>query len=105
MNWGYFLDDLVERDMVREANHHLIKISDEIWQFGDISNGCYYELTLAMNLNHPIRFFTVSGHLNEIKEIQNVNEIAFEDELVKEIGVETFREELANYLQSKNAHV
>ena len=57
MNWGYFLDDLVERDLIRDANTRLIEISDEIWQFGEISNGCYRKLLLGIERGMPIRFF------------------------------------------------
>ncbi len=52
MNWGYFLDDLVERDLIRDTDTRLIEISDEVWQFGEISNGCYHELLLGNGAGH-----------------------------------------------------
>ena len=48
MNWGYFLDDMVDRDLVRKANTRLIELSDEIWQFGEISNFIFRCLSRIM---------------------------------------------------------
>ena len=101
MNWGYFLDDLVERDLIRDANTQLIEMSDEIWQFGEISNGCYHELLLGMERGMSIKLFTVSGQIDEIKSINNLDNLVFEQELSDEIDVEKFRQKLKEH-QSRN---
>lgn len=90
MNFGYFLDDLVDRDKVRKANNVMIDKSDELWQFGEISNGCYHEILLAIKQGKMVRFFTVSGKISEIKPIKKVSELQFEDELREKIDVEAF---------------
>ena len=69
---------------------------DELWQFGIISNGCYHEIKLAMNLNKKIKFFEIGKTVNDIKEI-NINEIEFEEELEKEFNMDEFKQELINY--------
>ena len=97
MNWGYFLDDLVERDLIRDANTRLIEISDEIWQFGEISNGCYHELLLGIERGMPIRFFTAGGKIDTIKPIDILDDLVFEQELSNEIDIEKFRQKLKNY--------
>ena len=97
MNWGYFLDDLVERDLIRDANTRLIEISDEIWQFGEISNGCYHELLLGIERGMPIRFFTAGGKIDTIKPIDNLDHLVFEQELSNEIDIKKFRQKLKNY--------
>lgn len=96
MNWGYFLDDLVERENIRNANSELIKMSDEIWQFGEISNGCYHELVLAMERKMPIKFFTVGGRIDDIGSL-NVDELVFEEETAREINAQDFIEKLKKY--------
>ena len=96
MNWGYFLDDLVERDIVRKANAELIKKSDELWQFGEISNGCYHELALAMKRKIPIKFFTVGGLMTDISPI-SIDELVFEEEVAKEVDIQEFIEKLRKY--------
>ncbi|MCR5572596.1 MAG: hypothetical protein K6F57_02375 [Candidatus Saccharibacteria bacterium] len=97
MNWGYFLDDMVERDLVRKANTKLIELSDEIWQFGEISNGCYHELLLGMKRGMPIKFFTVDGKNNAIDSVDNLDNLVFEQELSSEIDIEKFRQKLKEY--------
>ena len=99
MNWDYFLGDMVKRDLVRKANTHLIKLSDEIWQFGEISNGCYHELLLGIKQRIPIKYFTASDQINTIKPINNLDDLAFEQELSDEIDIEKFRQELKEYQQ------
>ena len=94
MNWGYFLDDLVERDLIRDANTQLIEMSDEIWQFGEISNGCYHELLLGMERGMSIKLFTVGGQIDAIEPIDDLDNLIFEQELSDEIDVEEFRDKL-----------
>ena len=74
----------------------IIYLSDELWQFGIISNGCYHEIKLAMELNKKIKFFNLGKYIKEI----NINDIEFEDELKKEINIATFIEELDEYCKN-----
>lgn len=97
MNWGYFLGDLVERDKIRKANARLIEISNEVWQFGKISNGCYHELLLAMKRKMPIKFFTIGGQIDAIRPITNLDDLAFENELAKEIDTQRFKQKIEEY--------
>jgi hypothetical protein len=105
MNWGYFLDDMVDRDLVRKANTRLIELSNEIWQFGEISNGCYHELLLGMKRSIPIKFFTVGGQIDMIKPIGDLNDLIFEQELADEIDIEEFRQRLKEYQSSKSTSI
>lgn len=95
-NWDYFMNDMVDRALTVRANNNLIVISDELWQFGIISNGCYHELKLAMKLGKPIRFFSIGKRVEDIKPI-DVKELEFEEELREEYDVEEFAAELASY--------
>jgi hypothetical protein len=42
MQFGYFLLDRVDRDAVRNANNTLLKLTDELWVFGDVSDGVLF---------------------------------------------------------------
>ena len=95
-NWDYFMNDMVDRKLTVRGNNNLIYLADELWQFGIISNGCYHEIKLAMNLNKKIKFFEIGKTVNDIKEI-NINEIEFEEELEKEFNMDEFKQELINY--------
>ena len=42
--FGYYLYELVDRDLVRNANNNILKRSDELWVFGDVSDGVLAEI-------------------------------------------------------------
>jgi len=65
----YFLLDTVDRDKIRESNNTLVERSDELWTFGEVSNGVASEIALAKKLSKPIRYFSIIGS-KEIKEIE-----------------------------------
>lgn len=96
-NWDYFMNDMVDRDLTVRANNNLIMISDELWQFGIISNGCYHEIKLAMNLNKKLRFFSLGKKLENIKEI-TITDLKFESELSDEYDMNTFIKEIEEYI-------
>ncbi len=69
MNFEYFLLDTVDRDLVRNGNNNIVKRCDEIWVFGEISDGVLKEIELAKKLNKTIRYFDISNLPEQIKEI------------------------------------
>ncbi|HBA38111.1 MAG TPA: hypothetical protein DCY94_05260 [Firmicutes bacterium] len=96
-NWDYFMDDMVDRKLTMRGNNNLIYLADEIWQFGVISNGCYHEIKLAMELKKRIKFFAVGKTLEEIKPIE-IDDLQFEKELIDEIDVDELKKELNEYV-------
>ena len=64
----YFLLDTIDRDIIRASNNALVEKADELWVFGDISNGVLAEIKLAKKSNKPIRYFQVISS-KDIKEI------------------------------------
>ena len=81
----YFLGDRVDRDLVRQGNNNLIRIVDELWVFGTISNGVLDEILLAKKLKKSIRFFTIDNRADEIKRVQPKN-LHFEREVYNLTG-------------------
>ncbi len=82
--FGYFLYDLVDRDLVRAANMRIIETVDEIWQYGAVSDGCLAEIRQALILGKPLRFFSVGKTVETIREL-SVDEIEFEAVSIREI--------------------
>jgi hypothetical protein len=68
------------------ANNNLLKISNELWVFGSISDGVLAEIKLAKQLNKPIRYF-------RIMKSKEIEEISKEDAEFEE-GLEVYRDEL-----------
>ena len=79
--FGYYLNELVERDSVRNANNVLLDRCDELWVYGQISDGVLAEIERFKKSGKPIKFFDIFN-INEIKEISK-NELVFEDDLKK----------------------
>ena len=80
-NFGYYLYELVPRDVVRNGNNNVLKRCDELWVFGEVSDGVLAEIVVFKNLGKPIRFFDISKLPKEVKEISK-------EELIFESGVE-----------------
>ncbi len=57
MMFSYFLLDTVDRHALSDANNDLIKRSDELWVFGDISDGVREEIKLAKQLGLPVKYY------------------------------------------------
>ena len=64
----YFLLDTVDRDKIRASNNTLVERADELWVFGEQSDGVIAEIKLAKKCGKPIRYFDVIKS-KEIKEI------------------------------------
>ena len=76
MNFDYYLGEGVEREKVREANNILVKKCDELWVFGEISNGVAKEIKIAEENNLCVRYFSIDNNCF-IKEI-NREEVKLE---------------------------
>jgi hypothetical protein len=80
MVFGYFLNDRVNRNLVRQGNNQLIQSCKELWVFGPIADGVLFEIALAKTNRKPIRFFELGTKIDEIKEV-DIENIAFEPEV------------------------
>ncbi len=45
--FDYFVMDTIDRDLVRRANNNLIRIANELWVFGPISDGVLAEIKMV----------------------------------------------------------
>lgn len=70
MMYSYFLLDTVERARLIEANNDLIKRSDQLWVFGNISDGVAEEIKLAKELGQQIRYYCLDQFPEKVREIQ-----------------------------------
>lgn len=76
----YFLDDRVDREVIRNGNNQLISTSDEVWVFGTVSNGVLFEIVRARHLKKPVRFYSIATRADEIKPI-SIAEVKFDPEI------------------------
>lgn len=72
-NWGYFMSDTVERNLIREANFNLLRLANELWVFGIISNGVAAEIDFATKNSIKVKFFDISENGKRIKETKKAN--------------------------------
>ena len=78
--WDYFLTDSVDRDVIRNANNAVVERCDEVWVFGDISDGVLAEINLAMELKKPLKFYSAGKNISDIKAL-SIDNLTFENEV------------------------
>lgn len=69
MMFSYFLLDTVNRDALISANNDLIRRSDELWVFGDVSSGVKAEVGLAQQLGRTVRYYACGTNSGDFVEI------------------------------------
>lgn len=84
--FDYFLGDRVDRNCVRRANNNCVRIADEIWVFGNISDGVFHEIRYALDLGKKVRYFTLSTKADEIREV-TPEETSLEEEVRHTVGI------------------
>ena len=77
--FDYFMLDTVDRNIIRKGNNTLVKKADELWTYGDISNGMLAEIIQAKRHGRPIRHFIVDKdkYFTSVEQ----NQLIFEDEI------------------------
>ncbi|RLG87840.1 MAG: hypothetical protein DRO18_02615 [Thermoprotei archaeon] len=78
MCFDYFLLDTVDRDLIRKANSRLLSACDELWVFGEVSNGVLREINQARKEGKRIKFFKIVDKPLRFIEIRE-NEVVYED--------------------------
>lgn len=78
--FDYFLSDRVDRNLIRNGNNEMIKRCDELWVFGNVSDGVLFEIYMCRQMGKEVRFFNIATRANEIKELQT-EEVVFDPEI------------------------
>lgn len=78
-SFEYFLLDTVDRDVVRAANNALVHRADELWVFGDVSDGVLAEIKQAKEQGKPVRYFKIIKS-QAIEPVES-SEVTLEDEV------------------------
>lgn len=88
--FGYFLFDLVDRNLVRAANARVISAVDEVWSYGPIADGCLAEILQARNEGKPVLFFSVAPTVDRIRSL-SAEELTFETPEIQAAFIERFK--------------
>jgi hypothetical protein len=78
--FDYFLGDRVDRDLIRNGNNEMIKRCDELWVFGNVSDGVLFEVYMCRQMGKVVRFFNIATRASEIEELKP-EDINFEPEI------------------------
>ena len=92
-NWEYFMDDMIDRELVVCTNNNLILLADEVWTFGPIADGVYAEIQLANSLGKPVRHFSLGNTRQSIQPIKE-DQLIFEDELLQKVDIHTIMDDI-----------
>lgn len=76
MIFGYYLYDMVPRSMIIKGYKAIVPKCDELWTFGEISDGIHDGMVIAKKNKVPIRHFDISRYpeIFEVSEEQSVYE-------------------------------
>ncbi len=77
MMFSYYLLNTVSKKALITANNDLIRLSDQLWVFGNLSDGVMAEIRLAEKLAIPVRYFRIEKRIGSFKEI-NQSDIQIE---------------------------
>jgi len=87
MLFRYFLTDMVPREKIYNANKSFVLSSNEVWTFGEISNGVLAEILLANKNKIPIKHYKIiDPKPNYVKFHKiSVKGLEFEEDNLKDI--------------------
>lgn len=94
-NWSYFMNDMVDRELVISANASLVYLSDEIWVFGPVADGVLAEIRMGMAQGKGIRFFSLGKTYEEIQEI-GIKDLVFEENVLRKEEKDRLLQEFSN---------
>jgi len=85
MLFRYFLSDLVPRKKIYQANAKLVEACDELWTFGEVSNGVLAEMKLAQNLGKKIIHYKITDPKPEYVKFRQIqsDKIVLEEEYLR----------------------
>lgn len=90
MLFRYFLGDAVPRDRVYIANNNIVRRCDEVWTFGEISDGVLGEVKMKKALGHPVKYYKIAQTNPVVFRRIGAKSVAFED-----VELEQYRDILA----------
>ncbi|HSW66847.1 MAG TPA: hypothetical protein VLI54_06945 [Bacillota bacterium] len=81
MLFRYFLGDAAPRAEVYRANADIVRLSDAVWTFGDISDGVLSEVTLKKKMGGQVAHFRIEGNNPVSFRKIGPRALVFEDEV------------------------
>ncbi|MFA7254163.1 MAG: DUF4406 domain-containing protein [Patescibacteria group bacterium] len=78
MNFEYNLSGTVDKRHIRIANNTMINKCDELWVFGEISDGVLVEIYMAKKIKKKVRFFIPNERIDLFEEIP-IEKVMLED--------------------------
>lgn len=80
--FDYFMLDTVDRNIIRRGNNTLVQRADEIWTFGDISDGVLAEMIQAHRQKKPVKHFALDAN----KQFQTIEAalLVFEHDIAEQ---------------------
>jgi adenine phosphoribosyltransferase len=69
MNFDFGMHGLVTKDAVITANNNALRMANEVWVFGPISDGVLAEILIAGELGIPVKYFRVAQNWT-VKEVE-----------------------------------
>gem|GEM_PF-883884 len=69
--FGHFVHELADQQTMIDSINSLIVRCDELWAFGEISEGMWYEIKMCKELGIPVKYFDIECLPKNIKQIND----------------------------------
>ena len=73
--------------MIDSVNSVILRC-DELWVFGEVSEGVWYEVRMCKDMNIPIRYFSIYNLPDTIQEIME-SEVSYTQKFLKSLNIES----------------
>lgn len=68
--FGHFVHELADQETMIDSINSLVLRCDELWVFGEISEGMWYEIKMCKEVGIPVKYFDIDSLPNKTTEIQ-----------------------------------
>ena len=82
--FGHFVHEIADLDTMIESINSLIVRCNEMWAFGAISEGMWYEIKMCKELGIPVKYFCIAKLPQKVLRILE-NDVKYTQELAKKI--------------------
>lgn len=82
--FGHFVHELADLETMIDSVNSLIVRCNQLWAFGEISEGMWYEIKMCKKLGIPVKYFSIERIPHEIKETTE-KELSYQDKFEEKI--------------------
>lgn len=85
--FAHFVHEIADLQTMIDSINSLIVRCDELWVFGEVSEGVWFEIKMCGELGMPVKYFCIEELPEEVREIKQ-EEVKYTKKFKKKINEE-----------------